>query len=84
MVVMKIPTEWHEFGVLLGISVDHLREVEIKFEKDPRKCFLGVYGMWKEDPHLFTWQRAIDILKRMDKNRLARTITGQLGASRFE
>ena len=80
-VAMKIPSCWFEFGVQVGIRIAKLKDLEQTHNRNQGKCFLFVFDLWEAldpDEVPFTWNSVIQILRKLEQNKVAKTIAKQL------
>ena len=78
MVILKIPTKWKTFGIMLDIDIERLEGI-LQDKKSSEDCFLEVYriGMMELDQQ-FTWERVLDILYDLNENSLRNKIVDKL------
>ena len=71
-VAMKILDKWKMFGIHLEIPIPQLNTYP---SHDPKTCLINVFDSWerKGSPEL-SWKTVIDILPKIDEERLAEEI----------
>ena len=79
MVILKIPTKWKTFGIMLEIDIERLEGI-LQDKKNSEDCFLEVYRIGKmELDQQFTWKRVLDILQNdLKENSLRNRIQDKL------
>ena len=78
MVILKIPTKWKIFGIMLDIDIERLEAILLD-KRSAEDCFLEVYRIGKmELGQQFTWRRVLDILRDLKENSLRDKIQDQL------
>ena len=79
MVILKIPTKWKTFGIMLEIDIERLEGI-LQDKKNSEDCFLEVYRIGKmELDQQFTWKRVLDILQNdLKENSLRNKIQDKL------
>ena len=78
MVILKIPSKWKTFGIMLDIDIERLEGI-LQDKKSSIDCFLEVYRIGKmELDQQFTWRRVLDILRDLKENILRDKIQDSL------
>ena len=78
MVILKIPSKWKTFGIMLEIDIERLEGI-LQDKKNSEDCFLEVYRIGKmELDQQFTWKRVLDILHDLKENSLRNKIQDKL------
>ena len=78
MVILKIPTKWKTFGIMLGIDIERLEGI-LQDKRNSEDCFLEVHRIGKmELDQQFTWRRVFDILRDLKENSLQNKIRDRL------
>ena len=78
MVILKIPTKWKTFGIMLDIDIERLEGILLD-KRSPEDCFLEVYRIGKRElDQKFTWRRVLDILHDLKEISLRNKIQDSL------
>ena len=71
-------TEWFNFGVLLGVPYATLKEIELVYHGDIRRCRLEMFQAWIQRSHA-TWSSVVETLNCMGMNVLAQNLARKYG-----
>ena len=80
-IAAKIPDQWMDIGVGLGLSVPELKSLP---SQKPKDYFYYIFTVWKQRMTVsYSWRKIIQVLKSpsVDQIRLARDLTAELRAS---
>ena len=84
LVAKKIPTKWHEVGVLLDIETPTLDSLEAQ-TNDQVRLFMKVFNQWKQEGKVpYTWDTIISTLEKADDSNTANNIGNLLDTNRLQ
>ena len=62
--------EWERFGVSLGINYSEIQKIKVHCQNQVDYCKLELFNYWLNYDTTATWQKVLDTLSKVKKNRL--------------
>jgi len=81
-IAAKIPNQWMDIGIGLGLSLPELKSLP---SQNPKYCFSHIFTVWKERMISvpYSWKKIIQVLRKpsVGQNRLAEDLRAELRTS---